>query len=401
MKLSVNQQDLLRATTRAHSIVKSGGTYDIEEYVLVEASENRLSLRTTSGQLEVIATAPAEVSVPGGTVVKSALLDQIARRIPGSAAVEIVMTREPQRKDGARDDTNADAGAADGSATLDPRTEQVQRLQLLAGKSVFSLETRPAQDFPQQADEEYKSKYQVPASDLMLLFEKTYRAISKDETRFYLAGVFLHATKDDESCRLIAVATDGHRLMKASVPADSEVASIDGVILPEGTVTVLRQSLEKVDEVEVSISENKARFAVANFTLVSPTISGTYPDYNRVIPTGYNISAEIDTSVLGRSLNRVNAVADSPSERVTLELSAKSVQLSVRTYTGSSRDEIPITYNGPEMKFALYGNHLNDILSQFEGDTLGLELRDDKSPLVVAEHIEEAIVTYVMVPHRA
>ncbi len=376
MKATVNQQDLLRASNRTHSIVEAGGPYEIEEYVLIEASEDLVSLRSVAAETDIVAIAPAEVAEPGSVVVKSGLLNQIARRIVPDVPVKLSTADEDE-----------DNGASN-------------RLRVDAADSHFALDMRSPQEFPQRPEDTYDSTYPLPGKDLVLLLEKTFRAISHEETRYYLTGVYLHSVEEKGGPRLASVATDGHRLMKATIPVGKSAANAPGVILPERSVNALRRNIDGVEEIEISVATNKIRFAAKSFALISPVIDGKYPDYPRVIPTDNNIPVEIEVRALNNCLARVTAISDTSHDRVIISLSEGKAELSVRTFSGHSRDSIPVAYTGRDMHFALFATHLRDVLSQVQGELLSMTIRDERSAFLVTEQIEEADLAYVMVPHR-
>ncbi len=374
MKLTVNQQDLSSAATRVNTIVSSGKAYEIEEFVLIEASGEVLSLRSTSGSMEAVAETVAEVEQPGSTVVKGELLLQIARR--AMQGVPVVVTTGGDESD-------------------------ENRMTLRAGVSEYHFDTRDVDEFPPVADDDYDTSFVVPGADLMYLIEKTLPAISKEESRYYLTGIFMHPFETDGVHQLVAAATDGHRLMRAMVSAEEAVSAAPGIIVPDRTVGVLRRVLSAGDSVTVAMARTKVRFSFKDFTLVSPVIDGTYPEYEKAIPDDCEISMTVEKKVLEGALSRATAICSMDSERVSIQLSKDSATFEVSNHTGQSKDTVPVVYQGPEMDFALQANHLRDAVAQISGDEFTLEMADARSRMRVTERQGDAEALCVLVPHRA
>merc|ERR1711969_304983 len=169
------------------------------------------------------------------------------------------------------------------------------RLEVIAGRSNFNLATLPKEDFPVMASSEYASNFSAPAPLLRRLFDKSKFAISTEETRYYLNGVYMHVAQTEDGPSLRCVATDGHRLARIDAPLPDGAAEMPGVIVPRKTVAELRKLLDDDEaDIAVSVSETKVRFATSDITLTSKVIDGTFPDYTRVIPSGNTRKLEVD-----------------------------------------------------------------------------------------------------------
>jgi DNA polymerase-3 subunit beta len=265
MKLSIERAALLRAVSQAQSVVERRNTIPILANVLIEAEGDTVSFRATDLDIEVVDRIPAKVERAGATTVSAVTLHEIVRKLPDGALVSIT-------EDGA-------AG----------------RLMVEAGRSTFQLATLPKEDFPVMASSEYAANFAAPAPVLRRLFDKSKFAISTEETRYYLNGVYLHVAEAEDGPALRAVATDGHRLARIDAPVPDGAADMPGVIVPRKTVGELRKLLEDDEaEIAVSVSETKIRFATPEITLTSKVIDGTFPDYSRVIPSGNTRRMEVD-----------------------------------------------------------------------------------------------------------
>ena len=258
MKISVERGVLLKAVSQAQSVVERRNTIPILANVLIEAEGSDVTFRATDLDIEVVDKAPAQVERAGATTVAATTLHEIVRKLPDGALVTLT----------------ADAAAG--------------RLTVEAGRSNFSLATLPKEDFPVMASSEYASNFSVDAPKLRRLFDKSKFAISTEETRYYLNGVYMHIADGDDGKALRCVATDGHRLARIDSDLPEGAGALPGVIVPRKTVGELRKLLDDDDmKIAVSVSETKVRFATPDITLTSKVIDGTFPDYTRVIPVGH------------------------------------------------------------------------------------------------------------------
>ena len=183
MKFSIERAVLVKAVAQAQSVVERRNTIPILSNVLIEAQGDGVSFRATDLDTEVVDKAPAMVERPGATTVSAALLNEIARKLPDGALVSI-------------------------------STEAEGRLTVQAGRSNFSLATLPREDFPVMASSEYSANFSAPSQLLRRLFDKSRFAISTEETRYYLNGVYMHVADGEGGRVLRCVATDGHRLAR-------------------------------------------------------------------------------------------------------------------------------------------------------------------------------------------
>ena len=339
MELTVSQQDFLRASNRTHNIVESKRIMEVERCVRLEAAEGAVEFRTSSVGRVIVESIPALVSEPGTLVVESVVLNQIARRLPSNTEVAL------STRAGTRSDTD---GEEDGLDTLENGPEQNRRLRLRAGKAEFWLSLMDPDEFPASPDEQYGGGFPVSGADLKLLLEKTYRAIpASDDARYYLQGVYLHPSAEDGERRLTTVASDSHRLSRMSLPAPEESDNFPGVIIPAETVATLRACIEDDDVLRISTAQNKLRVAGENFAIISQVIDAKFPDYNRVIPRDCDIRLEFERRALATCIGRVTAIAGSESERIHFSVADGVADLSIRSRTGQSEDQIAVIYQGP------------------------------------------------------
>ena len=371
MKISIERGILLKAVGQAQSVVERRNTIPILANVLIEAEGEQISFRATDLDIEVVDRAPAQVERPGATTVSAVLLHEIVRKLPDGALVQL----------------------AD-----DPRTG---RLSVTAGRSSFSLATLPREDFPVMASSEYSANFSAKAGELKRLFEKSKFAISTEETRYYLNGVYMHVAEGEEGRVLRCVATDGHRLARVDTALPAGAEGMAGVIVPRKTVNELRKLLDDDDmDIAVSVSETKLRFATPDITLTSKVIDGTFPDYTRVIPAGNTKRLEVDASEFARAVDRVATVSSEKSRAVKLALEEDRLVLAVNAPdAGAAEEELVVAYGDERLEIGFNAKYLLEIASQVDRENAVFMFNASGDPTLVREGSDTSAV-YVVMPMR-
>lgn len=371
MKFSMERSALLRAMSRAQSVVERRNTIPILANVLIEAEGDQASFRATDLDIEVIDRATAMVSRAGATTVPAHTLHEIARKLPDGATVEL-----------------ADDG-------------QSGRLEVRAGRSHFSLATLPREDFPMMASATYQTGFSCPAPVLRRLFDKAKFAISTEETRYYLNGVYFHVAKGADGPVLRCVATDGHRLARIDAPLPGDAADMPGVIVPRKTVGELRKLLDDDEaEIAVSVSETKVRFATPEVTLTSKVIDGTFPDYSRVIPASNPRRMEVDAAEFAQAVDRVATVSSERSRAVKMVLEEDRLVLSVHAPdSGAADEELAVAYGDERLEIGFNAKYLLEIAGQVDRENAVFLFNSSGDPTLMREGNDESAV-YVVMPMR-
>ncbi|CUH52632.1 DNA polymerase III subunit beta [Shimia sp. R11_0] len=371
MKISIERAVLLKAVSQAQSVVERRNTIPILANVLIEAEGDTVQFRATDLDIEVVDKANAMVERAGATTVAATTLHEIVRKLPDGALVTLT------------DDSAAG------------------RLTVEAGRSNFSLATLPREDFPVMASSEYTSNFSAPAPALRRLFDKSKFAISTEETRYYLNGVYMHVADADGAKALRAVATDGHRLARIDTDLPDGAADMPGVIVPRKTVGELRKLLDDDEmEIAVSVSETKVRFATPNITLTSKVIDGTFPDYSRVIPQGNTRKLEVDAAEFAKAVDRVATVSSERSRAVKLQLDEDRLVLSVNSPdSGAAEEELAVAYNDERLEIGFNAKYLLEIASQVDRENAVFLFNSAGDPTLMREGNDTSAV-YVVMPMR-
>jgi DNA polymerase-3 subunit beta len=371
MKISIERATLLKAVGQAQSVVERRNTIPILANVLIEAEGSTVSFRATDLDIEVVDRAPAQVERAGATTVSAVMLHEIVRKLPDGALVQIT----------------SDAAAG--------------RLTVEAGRSTFSLATLPREDFPVMASSEYTANFSAPAPVLRRLFDKSKFAISTEETRYYLNGVYMHVATGDSGPVLRCVATDGHRLARIDAPLPEGAQGMPGVIIPRKTVGELRKLLDDDESsIAVSVSETKVRFATPAITLTSKVIDGTFPDYTRVIPVANTRRLEVDAAEFAKAVDRVATVSSERSRAVKLQLDEDRLVLSVNAPdAGAAEEELAVAYGDDRLEIGFNAKYLLEIASQVDRENAVFLFNSSGDPTLMREGNDMSAV-YVVMPMR-
>ena len=371
MRIVIERADLLRALGHVTSVVERRTTISILSNVLLRTAGDRIELKATDLEREVIEQTPARVSAPGATTVPAHLLHDIVRKLPEGCQIELV------------------------------RDQEKDRVTLTSGHSRFALQTLAADEFPDLATGEMTHNFEVAASDLKRLIDKTRFAISTEETRYYLNGIFLHTAATGNKPTLRAVATDGHRLAQVELPRPTGSDGMPGVIIPRKTVNELHRLLEDGGtSVSVGVSPAKIRFEAGTVTLTSKLIDGTFPDYGRVIPQANDKSLKVSNAEFMHAVDRVSTIASERGRAVKLNIAGDKLVLSVSNPEGgSATEEIDVEYSASPLEIGFNARYLLDIAGQLEGESAILKLADPGAPTMVRDSADDSAL-YVLMPMR-
>ncbi|MCA1941853.1 MAG: DNA polymerase III subunit beta [Caenispirillum bisanense] len=371
MRLTIERSVLLKSLGHVQSVVERRNTIPILSNVRLDATGDGLKLNATDMDLEIIEAVQAETGQPGATTAPAHTLHDIVRKLPDGSQIEL---------------------------TYDSADSQ---LSLRSGRSRFSLSCLPVEDFPAMVGGEFSHTFRLSAADLRALIDRTRFAISTEETRFYLNGIYLHAAKSNGVDVLRAVATDGHRLARFEVPLPEGAGGMPGVIVPRKTVGELRKLIEETGmEVSVSLSETKIRFAFDEAVLTSKLIDGTFPDYERVIPTENDKILEVDRKVFADAVDRVSAISTEKSRAIKVALEKGVLTLSASSpEAGSAVEEVEAAYDASPLEIGFNSRYLLDIMAQIEGEAARFDMADAASPTVIRE-VNDGSAIYVLMPMR-
>jgi len=374
MKFSVDRAVLLKALAHVQSVVERRNTIPILANVLLEAREGGLKLTATDMEIAVVEEVPGvTVTRQGRTTAPAATLYEIVRKLPETAKLEL-------------DHPGGDA-----------------QLTLRAGRFDAKLAVLPVDDFPSMTEGKLPHKFALPAGQLRELIDRTRFAISTEETRYYLNGIYLHAAEAGGARVLRAVATDGHRLARVEEPLPEGASGMPGVIIPRKTVNELRKLAEEVqDEVAVALSDTKIRFTLGAVQLTSKLIDGTFPEYERVIPRGNDKVLTVGKDEFAAAVGRVAGISSERSRPVKLSVDRNHLLLSAASpELGQAQEELDgevVSYESSPLEIGFQARYLNDITDQIS-DKVEFRFADGSAPTIVTDSAKPEAL-YVLMPMR-
>jgi DNA polymerase-3 subunit beta len=448
MKLTIERAALLKALSHVQSVVERRTTIPILSNVLLRAeagpSPGMLALSATDMDLEIVERIPGQVEDEGRTTVPAHTLYDIVRKLPEGAQIEIAAPAggavraggAPAHagiEDQAGGQQNSAAAPAAGLREADaptrgpsPRAEgppagsEIARgpqrgdpnmMTLRCGRSTFTLAALPPEDYPLMTGGELPHSFTLSAGELRTLIDRTRFAISTEETRYYLNGIYLHAVSNHEAAVIRAVATDGHRLARVEMRLPEGAAGMPGVIIPRKTVVELRKLIEEGEQdVEIALSETKIRFVIpgsasgSSALLISKLIDGTFPDYDRVIPSNNDKILDVKCKEFAEAVDRVSTISTEKSRAVKLSIEGNSLTVSATSpENGTAVEEIEVRYDASPIEIGFNSRYLLDITDQIDGEGAQIAIADAASPTIVRASGPDASganALYVLMPMR-
>ena len=374
MKLTIERASLLKSLGHVQSVVERRNTIPILSNVLLRAEPGSLSLLATDMDIEIVETIQASVDSAGAATAPAHTLYDIVRKLPDGSQVELDATG----------DSNAVAIRAD--------------------RSRFRLGSLPVEDFPAMSGGDLPSRFSLSPNDLRILIDRTRFAISTEETRYYLNGIFFHATSQDGMPVLRAVATDGHRLARIQMALPAGAEEMPDIIIPRKTVTELRKLIDEAEgDIEVALSASKIRVGLDGIVLTSKLIDGTFPDYQRVIPSNNDKTMEVEAKRLADAVDRVATISTEKNRAVKLALTRGEPGLLTLSASnaeqGLATEELEVSYDSPDLEIGFNSRYLLDITQQIDGDAAQFTMFDAASPTIIRD-VADASALYVLMPMR-
>jgi DNA polymerase III subunit beta len=371
LKFTIERANLLKSLGHVQSVVEKRGTIAVLSNVKIEAKDDHVSLTATDMDLAMVEKVPATVGKAGSTTVPAHMLYDIVRKLPDGAQIEL--------------STSGDGG----------------KVAIRSGQSRFSLGCLPIEDFPVMSEGDLAHNFTLKSADCKALVEKPSFAISTEETRYYLNGIYLHAAGNGKGKALRAVATDGHRLARIELALPAGADGMPGIIIPRKAIYELKKLLEEGEgDVQVSLSDTKIRFVYGNAVLISKLIDGNFPDYERVIPTGNDKIMEVDCKLFTQAVDRVSVISSEKSRAIKFHLENGKLTLSaISPEHGTASEEIDVKFSAPTLEIGFNSRYLLDMMTQIEGDTAQFLLNDGASPAIVRDTADVGSL-YVIMPMR-
>ena len=368
MNFTIDRNNLLKPLGHVNSVVERRNTIPILSNVLIETNSSKVSFTATDMDMDIVEETTCIVSSQGKVTLSAHTLYDIIRKLPDGSEVKVELKE--------------------------------LNVEVSAGNSKFILPTLPVDDYPIMTNIEKDHEFNVQSIDLANLIDNTKFAISLEETRYYLNGIFLHVPNSDNQ-KLRAVATDGHRLAQAEIPLPEGISNMPGIILPRKAVGEIRKLTDGTDgKIKVIISNTKAQFVFPNSILTTKLIDGSFPDYQRVIPKENLNKLVVSNEQFSKAIDRVSTVSLEKSRAVKLSLSNNLLSLNVNSHDlGNASEDLEIEYSYDNLEIGFNSKYLLDITSQIQGKEVQILLSDSASPALITDPDQDGVI-FVLMPMR-
>ena len=371
MKFIVSKPDIFKTLSHLQSIVSKKNTLPILSNILIEAENNTLILSATDMDISIKETISCNIIEEGSTTLNAQMIFDIIKKLPDKSEIEFISN--------------------DGKI-----------LTIRSNVSKFSLSCLPKDEFPLiEANVNNSKRIIVKSQTILNLINKTKFAISNEETRYFLNGLYFNISSDKNVSNLTFVGTDGHRLATSSAIISTSVSEIPGVIIPKKTINELSKLLvDNKADIEINISSNKIIFYIEKLILISKLIDGNFPDYTRVIPKNNSNDLMINRENLLFAVDRVSTIANEKSPSIKFKLLENLINLSsVNSENSTATEDIEASYDGNEIEIGFNSRYVMDILDNLEGKEIKISFNDNSNPIIIQEKIESDNV-YVLMPMR-
>ena len=370
MKFKITRTSFFKTLSHLQGIVDKKNSLPILSNILIEAKNSELILSSTDMDISIIEKIECNVSEDGATTINSQILYDIVRKINENSEIEII-------------------------------SNNGKILTLRADGSRFSLACLPKEDYPIIDQNKSGINIKINSKILFKLIDKTKFAISNEETRYFLNGLYFNITNEDNKNIVTLVGTDGHRLAKFSHEIVEKIDQVSGVIIPKKTIYELSKLLSEVDrDVKISISSNKIIFKIEDIIFISKLIDGSFPDYKRVIPTDNTNILKINRDKLLSAVDRVSTIANEKSPVIKFKLLKNILNLNtINTESSTASEDLIINYEGDEIEIGFNSKYIMDIVNNLEDNEISINLKDNTSPVIAKEHSNTNLV-YVLMPMR-
>ncbi len=370
MKISIERNAFLNSLSHVQNVVEKRNTIPILSNILISTNNNNIILSATDMDIFVTEITSCSVVEEGSVTVSAHTLYDIVRKIEEGNEIELISN--------------------DGN-----------KLSVRSGKSKFSLSCLPKDDFPKIEETGLENEFKLKSDELKKIIDKTRFAISNEETRYYLNGVYLHTVELNGEQKLRAVSTDGHRLAKIETKLPAGASNIPGVIIPKKTINEVRKIIDEFEEeIKISLNENKIIFYIDKIVLSSKLIDGSFPDYEKVIPQNNDKYFLINKTILYQAVDRVSTVSNEKSKSVKFIIDNNIISLSSNSAeTGSGAEDIDIEYNGEKIEIGYNAKYMLEIMSQIDGEKIVFKLLDSSSPSILEDPNDQSVL-YILMPMR-
>ena len=370
--LSVDRTLFLKALSHVQSVVEKRNIIPILSNVRLIAKDGKLELNATDMDISVTERIVAHILEEGAITLPAHTLYDIIRKISDNTTITMALSEKHQGK-----------------------------VDIIANNSNFSLPFLSSSEFPTMDRGVMPFRFSISTSELKSLIDKNKFAISTEETRYNLNGIYLHTANNQDTKVLRGVASDGHRLSCVSLFVPSGAEKMPGIIIPRKAVTELRKIIEAVDTgVTIELSETKIKFSFGEIDFITKLIDGNFPEYEGLIPKETSITMEVDKKKFLESVDRVSTITFEKTRAIKLQISKDQIEfIVVNEDLGEAQEITECKCDVAKFEIGFNSRYLLDIVSVIEGDTAQFQFTDAFSPVKIQDKTDNSAI-YVIMPMR-
>jgi DNA polymerase-3 subunit beta len=366
MKFEVEKPILLKALSNINGAVEKKNTLPILQNVMIETRGRNITLTATDMDIMVFSTFESNPKSDSITTVSAQMFYDIVRKIPDDSKIEI--------------------------------NQEENILQIKSGKSRYKLPTIDASEFPSFAEGEIEEEIEIDTEKFIEIIDKTRFAISNDDMRYYLNGIYLHTIKSDSGCEVRSVSTDGHMLAMSSAKIDS-VKSGFAIIIPKKSVFEIRKIIDGTKTTKISVSRTKIKVQTSNAVIMSKLIDAEYPDYSRILPKGNDNVIIINKKKFFDCVDRISIMASDKHKSLKMTVEDNKIALQVSDNNGSfAYEELDVLYSSEKIETGFNSRYLLDVISQIDKEVFSMKLKDGNCPALIES--EGSSSMFVIMPIR-
>ncbi|WP_349967208.1 DNA polymerase III subunit beta [Wolbachia endosymbiont of Armadillidium arcangelii] len=364
MRFSVSRASLLSTLSKVSGVVERRNAIDVLACINIKAQYGSIKLKATDLDISVFASLAADISTEGEVKISAHTLYDIVKKLPTDLDVNFEMNNQG-------------------------------KLLISCGNANFSLPNVVSNNFPVLEEDGHRYNFTLLSADLVDLLTKTRFAVSLDDTRYNLNGIYIHTDEQFLYC----VATDGHRLSRMKSHKPKDINGKFGVIIPRKTIMELLKVLGDCNEVNVKLSDRKIKFTCGEYILISKLIDGTFPDYKAVIPTSQDKQMIVESSKLASVIDRVSVVVSDKIKSIKFSLQKNLLTLHSNSQECSDATEsIEVDYDGALVEVGFNSRYLLDVLSCIK-NKCKFSLSDGNSATIITDE-DDSSALYIVMPMR-
>ena len=367
MELTIQRNDLIEGLQKSQSVAEKRSSMPVLSNVLLEARDQQLHLTATNLEVSFTGSHQADIVKEGAVTIQARKFYEIVKELPFP---EVRITEKENHW-----------------------------VNITSGSTEYNLVGLPADEFPQVTKYEDVTWAEMDAPLLKEMIDKTIFAVSTEETRYNLSGIYFEKLDSDDPVALKLVATDGHRLslIEKPLPEVAKFGFEKGVIIPRKGMQELSRLLEEGEQVQVAFQENTAIFRKGESTLIMRLIDGDFPDYNTVIPKDCKRVLELERSRFMEMLRRMSIISTDRYRGIRCKINPENMEIiSNNPEIGDAREEIPITYQGEEMTIAFNPRYFMETLAVMKSKVISARMIDESSACIISGEEDEGFSAVVM-----